>query len=108
MTGLLQDIRYAVRQVRKSPGFTTIAVVTIAIAIAANVSVFSFMDALCLRSVRAKNPSRCRLLFVLSRRGRRVRSHGVNFEALADYLRHVCTYTQFAVDTGDRVGTPVS
>src|SRR5260370_9240417 len=58
MTGLLQDIRYAARQVRKSPGFTTIAVVTIAIGIAANVSVFSFMDALFLRSVPAKDPSR--------------------------------------------------
>jgi predicted permease len=58
MTGLLQDLRYAARQVRKSPGFTTIAVVTIAIGMAANVSVFSFMDALFLRSVPAKDPSR--------------------------------------------------
>jgi hypothetical protein len=37
-----------------------------------------------------------------------VRSHQVDFEALGDYLRHVCTYTEFSVDTGDRIGTPVN
>ncbi|MBZ5627951.1 MAG: DUF6430 domain-containing protein [Acidobacteriia bacterium] len=36
-----------------------------------------------------------------------VRRHQVDFKALREYLHHVCTYTEFAVDTGDRVGTPV-
>ena len=57
MSGLLQDLRYALRQLRKSPGFTCIALLIIAIGIAVNVSVFTFRDALFLRSVPAQNPS---------------------------------------------------
>jgi predicted permease len=56
MTVLLQDVRYALGRLWKSPGFTGIAVLTIAIGIAANVSVFSFSDALFLRNVPAKDP----------------------------------------------------
>jgi hypothetical protein len=37
-----------------------------------------------------------------------VRRHQVDFKALGEYLHHICTYTEFAVDTGDRVGTPIS
>jgi predicted permease len=55
--GILQDVRYAARRLRKTLGFTCIALLTIAIGIAANVSVFAFRDALFLRSVPAKNPS---------------------------------------------------
>ena len=57
MNGLVQDLRYAVRQLRKTLGFTCIALLIIAIGVAANVSVFAFRDALFLRSVPAKNPS---------------------------------------------------
>lgn len=37
-----------------------------------------------------------------------VLKHQVDFEALGDYLHHLCTYTEFAVNTSERVGTPVT
>jgi putative ABC transport system permease protein len=55
---LLHDLPHGVRMLRKNPGFTAVAVLTTALGIAANVSVFSFVDGLFLRSVPAKNPER--------------------------------------------------
>jgi predicted lysophospholipase L1 biosynthesis ABC-type transport system permease subunit len=59
-----QDVRFAWRQARRTPGFTATAVITLALGIGANVAIFSVVDAALFRPLPYKNADRLVNLFV--------------------------------------------
>ncbi len=60
---VVQDLRFALRQLRRNPGFACTAVVTLALGICSSVSIFAFVDAALIKPLPYQNPSRLVALF---------------------------------------------
>ncbi len=107
MNSLLQDLRLAWRVLRKSPGFTAVAVGTLALAICANTVVFSILNAIILRPVKVPRAESLYTIEHLSDRNPPesypnyldLRDRNRSFESLAAYA-----FSEGGLDTG---GNPV-
>ena len=64
MSGLLQDVRYALRQLLRNPGFTMTVILTLALSVGANTAIFSIVNALMLKSLPYAHPERMGTIFM--------------------------------------------
>ena len=65
-----QDIRYALRTMRKSPGFVAVAVITLALGIGANTAIFTVVNAVFFNPIPVHDPNRLLSLFTTDQRNR--------------------------------------
>ena len=86
-----QDLRYAVRQLRKSPGFTIMAIVTLALGIGANTAVFSVVEGVVLAPLRYFQPDRLVMVWENNPRFPRVWDSYPNFQ---DWQRSAQSFQQ--------------
>src|SRR5215470_14595577 len=87
MTGLLQDLRYAMRHLRKSPGFSAMAIGTLALGIGASTAIFSVVYGVLLRSLPYYRPDRIVQLWETNSTGGHPRFADPNFEDIRAQAR---------------------
>jgi len=90
----LRDLRYSLRTLARTPGFTTIAILTLALGIGANTAIFTLLDQILLRLLPVKNPSE---LVLLTMRGRHYGSNwggnAISHPMFRDFAAHNDVFT---------------
>ena len=110
MDGLLQDLRYALRTLRKSPAFLTITVLTLALGIGANLAIFTVVNAVLLQPLPFREPERIVRVFD-DLRGAGAKNVGMSVPELYDLSERSGVFEQISatfpssggLSGGDRV-----
>src|SRR5256885_15903177 len=105
---LRNDIRYAVRLMRRSPGFTTVAVLSLALGIGANTAIFSLINTIMLRTLPVSHPEQ--LVQFLQKYPGEPRGYWPwsrrNYEHFRDHNRTFSELTCTSFDNLARVSSP--
>ncbi|MDX6461041.1 MAG: hypothetical protein QOE55_4738, partial [Acidobacteriaceae bacterium] len=91
MTGLIQDLRYGLRQLRRNPGFTVVAVLTLGLGIGANTGIFTVVEGVVLAPLRYHEPDRLVMVWENNPRFPRVWNSYPNFQ---DWQRSARSFQQ--------------
>src|ERR1700722_12612041 len=96
MTNLIADLRYALRTLRRSPLFATVAILSLGLGIGANTAIFTLMDQIVLRKLPVKDPNSLVMLYqnastMGSNMGERMQSYPIyqDFQQKAEPLAEV-------------------
>src|ERR1044072_710511 len=100
MQNILRDLRYSVRMLLKSPGFTTVAVLSIALGIGANTSVFSVVNAVLLKSLPYHDPESLMLVWGKTSDSRLQDRNQVSATDVADLRNQNTVFEDVATFTG--------
>ena len=98
MESLIQDLKYAVRMLIKSPSFTAIAILTLALGIGANTALFSVVNGVLLRPLPYAQPDR---LVVLSEKSPNFESSSVSYPNFLDWQRSNSVFSSIAAYRSD-------
>jgi putative ABC transport system permease protein len=99
MLTFLQEVRYAVRQLGKSPGFAVLAVVTLALGIGANTAMFTVVESLLLRPLPYANPQRLMSIGPQGDEGLGATSW-LSYRDIRDQAQNLQTVALFSEDVG--------
>jgi hypothetical protein len=98
MATILQDLRYGVRTLLKTPGFTLIAVIALALGIGANTAMFSIVNGVLLRPVPYPEPERLLKLYTSQPQFER---SSVSYPNFLDWQRNTRSFEQIAALRGE-------
>src|SRR5271156_212279 len=93
MSSMFQDLKFAVRMLLKSPGFTLIAILTLALGIGANTAIFSVVNAVLLRPLPFKNSAQ---LVVLRETHKSVGNVSVSYPDFLDWRQQAHSFSAMA------------
>jgi predicted permease len=99
MTTLFQDVRYGLRLLWKSPGFTIVAVLSLALGVGANTAIFSIVNAVLLRSLPFSHPDRL-VKIVANNRGVGAQDIGLSVPELDDLRTRAGVFDQVTAIQG--------
>src|SRR5690242_7049429 len=108
LSSLGQDLRYAVRTLRNTPGFAVVAVLSLALGIGANTAIFQLLDSVRLRSLPVKDPQELALVRIADRSWAHGRFHGrysqitnAQWEAIRDQQQAFSSIGAFGFESFD-------